>query len=145
MPYQHKSLICYLNLGINLEWPKYIFVCITKCMHWSHVDYIMIMQVLKEVTAGVGSNLCGVSSSSMGSKEINYVMRQLGPAICRNPHLLKATAQKQLKISLQNGKGKGLSFVPLGMQCWKGFPSVYTSHAQVGNIGLIQTNALLVK
>ena len=77
----------------------------------------MITQVLKEVTAGVGSNLCGVSSSSMGSKEINYVMRQLGPAICRNPHLLKATAQKQLKISLQNGKGNGLSFVPLGMQC----------------------------
>ena len=111
----------------------------------------MIMQVLKEVTAGVGSNLCGVSSSSMGSKEINYVMRQLGPAICRNPHLLKATAQKQLKISLQNGKGKGLSFVPLGMQCLKGFPSVYTSHAQwslsveLKPIGQIEKNAYIAQ
>lgn len=66
--------------------------------------------MLKEVAAGIGSNLCGVSSTSMGSKEINYVMRQLGPAICRDPQLLKKVAQKQLRISLQNGKGKTDNF-----------------------------------
>ena len=66
-------------------------------------------QVLKEVSLGIGSTLCGVSSSSMGSKEIHYVMRQLGPAMCRNSDLLKSLAQNNLKISLQNGKGKSYS------------------------------------
>lgn len=71
-----------------------------------HCLLVCVEQVLKEVALGLGSSLCGVSSSSMGSKEIHYVMRQLGPAMCRNPDLVKRLTQSCIGISLQNGKGE---------------------------------------
>lgn len=76
-------------------------------------SYVVDLQVVREVAAGVGSNFCGVSASATGCREINYVMRQLGPAMCRNPRLLRSTAEDLLKITLQNGKGKLLPRLPL--------------------------------
>lgn len=65
---------------------------------------LSLEKVIREYAAGIGSNFCGVSSSSMGCKEMNYVLRQLGPAMCRDANLFKSAATDLLKITLRNGK-----------------------------------------
>ena len=62
--------------------------------------------MLKDAASkGVASALCGVSHNTVGSKEVHYVMRQLGPAMCRNSELFKSLALSHMKISLPHGKG----------------------------------------
>ena len=44
--------------------------------------------------------MSGVAHSSMGSKEMNYVLRVLGPAACRCPDMFKDVITQCLRISL---------------------------------------------
>ncbi|XP_067024084.1 E3 ubiquitin-protein ligase HUWE1-like isoform X5 [Acropora muricata] len=47
-----------------------------------------------------GGNNTGVSPTSPGAKEINYVLRVLGPAACRNAELFKEVATNSLRLAV---------------------------------------------
>lgn len=49
---------------------------------------------------GVNFASSGVSPNSPGAKEINYMLRMLGPAACRNPELFKDVARRTLRYSI---------------------------------------------
>ena len=51
-------------------------------------------------TQGVGNIVSGVGQNSVGTKELHYVLRTLGPAACRCPELFKDSAKKLLRIQL---------------------------------------------
>lgn len=57
-------------------------------------------KVVKKVTSGSGSSASGVSQGSMGSKELHYVLRVLGPAACRHPQLFTEVVKSILRIAL---------------------------------------------
>ncbi|XP_069142505.1 E3 ubiquitin-protein ligase HUWE1-like isoform X2 [Argopecten irradians] len=57
-------------------------------------------KAIKKATSGSGSSLSGVQQGSMGSKELHYVLRVLGPAACRNPGMFKEVARNTLRIAL---------------------------------------------
>lgn len=40
-------------------------------------------KVVRSATSGIGSNSSGVAQGSIGSRELHYVLRVLGPAACR--------------------------------------------------------------
>lgn len=43
----------------------------------------------------------------IGSKELHYVLRVLGPAACRNPELFSAVAKSTLRIALPPPSKRG--------------------------------------
>lgn len=49
---------------------------------------------------GIGSMTSGVGSNSLGTKEINYILRVLSPAATRQPELFKEILRKSLRYSL---------------------------------------------
>eukprot|EP00794_Sanderia_malayensis_P006098 gene6098-6802_t len=55
-------------------------------------------------THGVGNIVSGVGQNSIGTKELNFVMRILGPAACRCPDLFKATAKKLLRLQIKDSR-----------------------------------------
>ncbi|XP_076109103.1 E3 ubiquitin-protein ligase HUWE1-like isoform X2 [Mytilus galloprovincialis] len=57
-------------------------------------------KVVKKVTSGSGSSTSGVSQGSMGSKELHYVLRVLGPAACRHPELFTEVVKSILRVAL---------------------------------------------
>lgn len=57
-------------------------------------------QVMRNACSGIGSSACGVANGSIGSKEMHYVMRVLGPAGCRNPSLFAEVSKNTLQIAL---------------------------------------------
>ncbi|XP_033745348.1 E3 ubiquitin-protein ligase HUWE1-like isoform X3 [Pecten maximus] len=57
-------------------------------------------KAIKKATSGSGSSLSGVQQGSMGSKELHYVLRVLGPAACRNPGMFTEVARNTLRIAL---------------------------------------------
>lgn len=60
-----------------------------------------IEKVIRSVAVnGVSNAATGVSPNSVGSKEINYVLRLLGPAASRNPILFQEAAEKVLKYAI---------------------------------------------
>lgn len=60
-----------------------------------------IEKVIRSVAVnGVSNAATGVGPNSVGSKEINYVLRLLGPAASRNPKLFKEAAEKVLKYAI---------------------------------------------
>lgn len=60
-----------------------------------------IEKVVRSVAVnGVNNAATGVSSNSVGAKEINYVLRLLGPAASRNPKLFREAAVKVLKYAI---------------------------------------------
>uniref|UniRef100_A0A3Q3BL04 E3 ubiquitin-protein ligase HUWE1 n=1 Tax=Haplochromis burtoni TaxID=8153 RepID=A0A3Q3BL04_HAPBU len=63
--------------------------------------------VRSAVTSGAGSTTSGVVSGSLGSREINYVLRVLGPAACRNPECFTETASNCIRIALPAPRGAG--------------------------------------
>ena len=58
------------------------------------------MQVTRHACVGIGSNACGVGDGSVGSKEMHFMMRVLGPAACRSVDLFTKVARDRLEISL---------------------------------------------
>ncbi|TSP79491.1 E3 ubiquitin-protein ligase HUWE1 [Bagarius yarrelli] len=63
--------------------------------------------VRSAVTSGAGSTTSGVVSGSLGSREINYILRVLGPAACRNPEIFTETANSCVRIALPAPRGAG--------------------------------------
>lgn len=59
------------------------------------------------MTSGAGSTTSGVVSGSLGSREINYILRVLGPAACRNPDCFADTANSCVRIALPAPRGAG--------------------------------------
>ncbi|XP_071960908.1 E3 ubiquitin-protein ligase HUWE1-like isoform X2 [Antedon mediterranea] len=49
---------------------------------------------------GVGSSSCGVGAGSIGSRELHFVLRVLGPAACRNEAMFLECARNSLRIAL---------------------------------------------
>ena len=66
------------------------------------------MQVIKKATSGSGVASSGVQQGSLGSKELHYVLRVLGPAACRNPALFTDVAKSTLRLSLPASSKRGL-------------------------------------
>lgn len=67
-----------------------------------------LFQVVRSaVTSGAGSTTSGVVSGSLGSREINYILRVLGPAACRNPEVFTETANSCVRIALPAPRGAG--------------------------------------
>ncbi|XP_046372246.1 E3 ubiquitin-protein ligase HUWE1-like isoform X1 [Haliotis rufescens] len=65
----------------------------------SSLKYCM-EKVMRNACSGIGSSACGVANGSIGSKEMHYVMRVLGPAGCRNPSLFAEVSKNTLQIAL---------------------------------------------
>ncbi|XP_018615997.1 E3 ubiquitin-protein ligase HUWE1 isoform X2 [Scleropages formosus] len=63
--------------------------------------------VRSAVTSGAGSTTSGVVSGSLGSREINYILRVLGPAACRSPECFIETASSCMRIALPAPRGTG--------------------------------------
>ncbi|XP_030625885.1 E3 ubiquitin-protein ligase HUWE1 isoform X2 [Chanos chanos] len=63
--------------------------------------------VRSAVTSGAGSTTSGVVSGSLGSREINYILRVLGPAACRNPECFTDVATSCVRIALPAPRGAG--------------------------------------
>ena len=55
---------------------------------------------MRSACQGSGSNTAGVAQGSMGSKEMHYVLRVLGPAACRCPELFTEVARESLQIAI---------------------------------------------
>lgn len=72
-----------------------------------------VYQVVRSaVTSGAGSTTSGVVSGSLGSREINYILRVLGPAACRNPDVFTETANSCVRIALPAPRGAGTGTIP---------------------------------
>ncbi|MGH0168920.1 UNVERIFIED_CONTAM: hypothetical protein FKN15_055485 [Acipenser sinensis] len=63
--------------------------------------------VRSAVTSGAGSTTSGVVSGSLGSREINYILRVLGPAACRDPDCFTEAATNCIRIALPAPRGTG--------------------------------------
>ncbi|XP_025908712.1 E3 ubiquitin-protein ligase HUWE1-like, partial [Nothoprocta perdicaria] len=63
--------------------------------------------VRSAATSGAGSTTSGVVSGSLGSREINYILRVLGPAACRSPQLFAEVAAACVRIALPAPRGSG--------------------------------------
>lgn len=66
------------------------------------------------MTSGAGSTTSGVVSGSLGSREINYILRVLGPAACRNPEIFTETANSCVRIALPAPRGAGTGMMHSG-------------------------------
>ncbi|XP_063952392.1 E3 ubiquitin-protein ligase HUWE1-like isoform X2 [Lytechinus pictus] len=53
---------------------------------------------------GVGCNTCNVALGSVGCREMNFVLRKLGPLACRDQELFLNSAKGSLKIALPPAK-----------------------------------------
>ena len=74
-------------------------------------DISTLQQILETVICanshGVGNMISGVGQSSVGTKELHYVLRTLGPAACRSPSLFKEAAKKLIRIQLPSQLRRG--------------------------------------
>ena len=74
-------------------------------------DINTLQQILETVICanshGVGNIISGVGQNSVGTKELHYVLRTLGPAACRCPSLFKEAAKKLLRIQLPSQLRRG--------------------------------------
>ncbi|XP_078286359.1 E3 ubiquitin-protein ligase HUWE1-like [Rhinoraja longicauda] len=68
---------------------------------------VMPQVVRSAATSGAGSTTSGVVSGSLGSREINYILRVLGPAACRNPDVFTDVAKNCIRIALPAPRGNG--------------------------------------
>lgn len=84
------------------------------------------------MTSGAGSTTSGVVSGSLGSREINYILRVLGPAACRNPECFAETASNCVRIALPAPRGAGTGeFHCGGLEAKNTFPYVGEIHLQL--------------
>lgn len=83
--------------------------------------------VRSAATSGAGSTTSGVVSGSLGSREINYILRVLGPAACRNPDIFTEVANCCIRIALPAPRGSGTGeFLPFSwpLRHWSLWPSI---------------------
>ncbi|XP_064415282.1 E3 ubiquitin-protein ligase HUWE1 isoform X2 [Latimeria chalumnae] len=73
----------------------------------STLKHTMEKVVRSAATSGAGSTTSGVVSGSLGSREINYILRVLGPAACRNPEIFTEVANNCIRIALPAPRGSG--------------------------------------
>ncbi|XP_072285907.1 E3 ubiquitin-protein ligase HUWE1 isoform X4 [Pyxicephalus adspersus] len=71
------------------------------------LQHTMEKVVRSAATSGAGSTTSGVVSGSLGSREINYILRVLGPAACRNPDIFTEVANNCIRIALPAPRGSG--------------------------------------
>ncbi|XP_056394530.1 E3 ubiquitin-protein ligase HUWE1 isoform X2 [Hyla sarda] len=71
------------------------------------LQHTMEKVVRSAATSGAGSTTSGVVSGSLGSREINYILRVLGPAACRNPDIFTDVANSCIRIALPAPRGSG--------------------------------------
>ncbi|XP_041429057.1 E3 ubiquitin-protein ligase HUWE1 isoform X4 [Xenopus laevis] len=71
------------------------------------LQHTMEKVVRSAATSGAGSTTSGVVSGSLGSREINYILRVLGPAACRNPDIFTEVANCCIRIALPAPRGSG--------------------------------------
>ncbi|XP_072422626.1 E3 ubiquitin-protein ligase HUWE1 isoform X3 [Chiloscyllium punctatum] len=71
------------------------------------LKHTMEKVVRSAATSGAGSTTSGVVSGSLGSREINYILRVLGPAACRNPDIFTEVAKNCIRIALPAPRGNG--------------------------------------
>ncbi|XP_036596001.1 E3 ubiquitin-protein ligase HUWE1 [Trichosurus vulpecula] len=71
------------------------------------LQHTMEKVVRSAATSGAGSTTSGVVSGSLGSREINYILRVLGPAACRNPDIFTEVANGCIRIALPAPRGSG--------------------------------------
>ncbi|XP_069065433.1 E3 ubiquitin-protein ligase HUWE1 isoform X1 [Pleurodeles waltl] len=71
------------------------------------LQHTMEKVVRSAATSGAGSTTSGVVSGSLGSREINYILRVLGPAACRNPEIFTEVATGCIRIALPAPRGSG--------------------------------------
>ncbi|KAK3103700.1 hypothetical protein FSP39_021121 [Pinctada imbricata] len=64
-------------------------------------------KVIKKATSGSGSSQSGVQQGSLGSKELHYVLRILGPAACRNPALFTDVAKSTMRLARPTLSNRG--------------------------------------
>ncbi|KAL8164318.1 UNVERIFIED_CONTAM: E3 ubiquitin-protein ligase huwe1, partial [Gekko kuhli] len=69
------------------------------------LHHTMEKVVRSAATSGAGSTTSGVVSGSLGSREINYILRVLGPAACRNPEIFTDVANSCIRIALPAPRG----------------------------------------
>lgn len=79
-----------------------------------YVRYILIpesllfcLQVVRCSCQGAGSSISGVGQGSIGSKEVHYVLRALGPAACRCPQTFAEVTKRSLRIALPPSAKRG--------------------------------------
>ena len=64
------------------------------------LQHTMEKVIRSAAVSGIGSQISGVGSNSLGTKEINYILRVLSPAAIRQPELFKELVTKSLKYAL---------------------------------------------
>ncbi|XP_021341229.1 E3 ubiquitin-protein ligase HUWE1-like isoform X3 [Mizuhopecten yessoensis] len=109
---EHKFAVLFAELGgpkvlLNLTqasaFPGFVSLATLIFRHIleepASLKYCM-EKAIKKATSGSGSSLSGVQQGSMGSKELHYVLRVLGPAACRNPGMFTEVARNTLRIAL---------------------------------------------
>ena len=82
------SLLCYNEVHLQMRQCADVHIC-SFCF-----------QVMRNACAGIGSSASGVGNGSVGSKEMHYVLRVLGPAACRCPSFFSNVAKNSLQIAL---------------------------------------------
>ena len=65
-----------------------------------NLKHTMEKAVRSSATSSVSSAVTGVNQSSPGAKEVNYILRVLGPAACRNAELFKEVATNSLQLAI---------------------------------------------
>lgn len=65
-----------------------------------NLKHTMEKVVRSSATTSVTSSVTGVNQSSHGAKEVNYILRVLGPAACRNTELFKDVATSSLHLAI---------------------------------------------
>lgn len=100
----------YIPLAI---WIAYNFVYINQFKRMQENYVNKCLQVMRSACAGMGSSANGVSNGSIGSKEVHYVLRVLGPAACRSFEIFKGVACDTLQIGLppQNKILRGINLL----------------------------------
>lgn len=102
-------LKCIRRQGLLLlQAVKMFHIMSRACRVKIFVVVLVLFQVVRSaVTSGAGSTTSGVVSGSLGSREINYILRVLGPAACRNPEVFTETANSCVRIALPAPRGAG--------------------------------------
>ncbi|XP_032242084.2 E3 ubiquitin-protein ligase HUWE1 isoform X2 [Nematostella vectensis] len=110
---EHKYATQFVNLGgpkaimgltQKSSFPGFLSIT-TLLLHHVLEDTVnfqhTVDKVIRSVAVnGVSSSSTGVSPNSVGAKEINYVLRVLGPAATRDPELFKEAAKKVLRYAI---------------------------------------------
>lgn len=109
---QYGGVDKLLVLTQRSQFTGFINLCTLIIRHTledQHTLSLLLEKVVRDAAAGIGSHFYGVSSNAMGSREVHYVLRQLGPAMCRSAELSKTVMERLMQISLSNGKGMYIS------------------------------------